>query len=111
MAPGLAFEGKGPTSPARLIKTNESEHYYETAGTSQREMTQIHTLIANICRSVELLNCDIDFEEERARVHDLPDPAYPVLARQLRLRRENLNATVAACEPGRPSHSVRTLSE
>jgi hypothetical protein len=63
---------------------------------SQRELAQINTLIATISRSVELLNCDIDAEEERARVRDLSDPEYPVLARHLRTRRDNLGRTLAA---------------
>lgn len=63
---------------------------------SQTEVAQISTLISNLTRSIELLNFDIDFEEERACVRDLSDPAYPILARHLRMRRENLIETVAA---------------
>ena len=64
--------------------------------TSSREAAQIETLITNLTRSVELLNFEIDAVEERARVRDLSDPAYPSLARHLRTRRENLNETIAA---------------
>jgi hypothetical protein len=60
------------------------------------EPARIETLIANINRSVELLKVDIDTEEERARVKDVSDPTYPIVARQLRARRDNLNATIAA---------------
>ncbi|WP_291688550.1 hypothetical protein [Bradyrhizobium sp.] len=60
------------------------------------ETARIETLIANLNRSVELLNVDIDNEEERARVKDVSDPAYPIMARQLRARRDNLNVTIAA---------------
>jgi hypothetical protein len=60
------------------------------------EPARIETLIANINRSVELLKVDIDTEEERARVKDVLDPTYPIVARQLRARRDNLNATIAA---------------
>jgi hypothetical protein len=65
---------------------------------SPGEMAQISTLISNLTRSVELLHFDIDFEEERARIRDLSDPAYPILARHLRTRRENLMETIAALE-------------
>jgi hypothetical protein len=65
---------------------------------SQREVAQINTLISNLARSVELLNFDIDFEEERARIRDFSDPAYPILARHLRTRRENLMETIAALQ-------------
>jgi hypothetical protein len=63
---------------------------------SQQELTQIKTLIATISRSVELLNYDVDLEEERGRVHDIFNPEYPILARHLRTRRDNLNKTLAA---------------
>jgi hypothetical protein len=64
--------------------------------TSLREVAQIRTLIVTLSRSVDLLNWDIDAEEERTRLHDLSDPAYPILARTLRTRRDNLSATIAA---------------
>jgi hypothetical protein len=64
--------------------------------TSLGEVAQINTLIANLTRSVEFLNFDIDAEEERARVRDVFNPAYPILARHLRARRDNLNDTIAA---------------
>lgn len=63
---------------------------------SHRELAQISTLIASLHRSVDLLNFDIDAEEERTRVRDLSDPTYPILARHLRVRRDNLNDTIAA---------------
>jgi hypothetical protein len=73
--------------------------------TSVRELAQINTLIANLRRSVELLTFDIDFEEQRARVRDLSDPAYPILARQLRVRRDNLNTTIAALRARAPDQA------
>jgi hypothetical protein len=63
-----------------------------------RDAMQIRTLIANLSRSIEILNCDIETEEERVRVRDIFDPDYPVLARALTARRENLKATVAALQ-------------
>jgi hypothetical protein len=59
---------------------------------------QIATLIGNLSRSVELLTVDIEHEEARAGVSDLSDPAYPVLARSLRVRRDNIGATIALLE-------------
>jgi hypothetical protein len=50
---------------------------------------QIATLIGSLSRSVALLTADIEHEEARAGVRDVADPAYPVLARSLRVRREN----------------------
>jgi hypothetical protein len=64
--------------------------------TSLKELAQIKTLITTLSRSVDLLSWDIDAEEERSRLRDLSDPAYPILARTLRARRDNLSTTIAA---------------
>jgi hypothetical protein len=64
---------------------------------SFREMAQLETLIA-IRRSVDILNIDIDTEEKRARVNDPSDPTYPILARHLRARSDNLNVTITALQ-------------
>jgi hypothetical protein len=67
-------------------------------GTAAVHGPQIATLIGSLSRSVELLTVDIDHEEARAGVRDLSDPTYPVLARSLRVRRENIGATIAMLE-------------
>jgi hypothetical protein len=55
-------------------------------------------LIADLDRVVRILNCDIATEEERAGVADRSEAAYPMLARTLARRRDNLKETVAALE-------------
>jgi hypothetical protein len=45
-----------------------------------------------------LLTVDIEHEEARAGVRDVSDPTYPVLARSLRVRRENIGTTIAMLE-------------
>ena len=67
-------------------------------GTAATNKLQIATLIGSLSRSVELLTVDIAHEEARAGVRDLSDPAYPVLARGLRARRDNLMETIALLE-------------
>jgi hypothetical protein len=67
-------------------------------GTAAINRLQIATLIGNLSRTVEILTADIEHEETRAGVRDLADPAYPVLARSLRKRRENIGATIASLE-------------
>jgi hypothetical protein len=67
-------------------------------GTAAVNGLQIATLIVSLSRSVELLAVDIDHEEARAGVRALSDPAYPVLARSLRVRRDNIRATIASLE-------------
>ena len=67
-------------------------------GTAAVNRLQIATLIGDLSRSVELLTVDIEHEETQAGVRDLADPAYPVLARSLRARRENIKETIALLE-------------
>jgi hypothetical protein len=59
---------------------------------------QIVTLIESLSRSVELLTVHIEHEETRVGVRDVSDPAYPVLARSLRTRRDNIRTTIAMLE-------------
>jgi hypothetical protein len=67
-------------------------------GTAAANRLQIATLIESLSRSVELLTVDIEHEETRAGVRDLSDPSYPVLARSLRSRKDNIRATIASLE-------------
>jgi hypothetical protein len=55
-------------------------------------------MIIDLDRMVQLLECDIATEEELARVFDRSDVAYPLLARTLAARRDNLRDTIAAFE-------------
>jgi hypothetical protein len=59
---------------------------------------QIATLIGDLSRKADILTADIEHEERRSGVRDLADPAYPVLARSLRERRENIGATITSLE-------------
>ena len=59
---------------------------------------RIATLIGDLSRTEHILTVDIEHEEARAGVRDLSDPAYPVLARSLRVRRENIRVTIASLE-------------
>ena len=59
---------------------------------------QIATLIDTLSRSVRFLTVDIEHEEALASCKDPMNPCYPVLARNLRARRDNLAATVASLE-------------
>lgn len=63
---------------------------------SPRKMAQVRALVATLRRSVEFMNFDIDAEEERSGIRNVSDPAYPTLARHLRIRRDNLAETVSA---------------
>ena len=63
-----------------------------------REARQIRTLISDLDRIVQILNCDIATEEERARISDRSDVTYPLLASTLAARRDNLRDTIAVFE-------------
>jgi hypothetical protein len=64
-------------------------------GTAAVNGLQIATLIGNLSRKVTILSADIAHEEARAGVRDVLDPTYPVLARSLGVRRDNLMETIA----------------
>jgi hypothetical protein len=59
---------------------------------------QVRSLIADLLRSVDLITAEIEQEEARVGVRDVSAPTYPVLARSLRKRRENIGATIASLE-------------
>ena len=72
--------------------------HFDTRESTQREAVQIWKMIVDIDRTVRLLKCDITTEEERVGISDRSDTAYPILARMLATRRDNLNDTVTALE-------------
>jgi septation ring formation regulator EzrA len=63
-----------------------------------REAAQIRILISDLDHIVQILNCYIATEEERARTSDRSDVTYPLFARTLAARRDNLRDTIAAFE-------------
>jgi hypothetical protein len=76
----------------------EHQRHFGTSEAEQREAVKIRKMIGDLARSVQLLNCDIASEEERTRISDRSDAAYPILARMLATRRDNLKDTVTALE-------------
>jgi hypothetical protein len=63
-----------------------------------REAAQIRTLISDLDRIVQFLNCDIATEEKHAGVFDRSNVTYPLLAETLAARRDNLRDTIAVLE-------------
>ena len=59
---------------------------------------QLDGLIADLWWRVRLLNTDILEEEAKAEMLDAQQPAYPLLAANLRARRDNLVATIGMLE-------------
>ena len=72
--------------------------YHFGSATPAREALQTKHLIADINRVVQILDSDIAAEEEQARVFDRSRFDYPILARTLATRRDNLLGTIAALE-------------
>ncbi|MDR3487635.1 MAG: hypothetical protein P4M05_22375 [Bradyrhizobium sp.] len=74
------------------------QRHFDTSEAVQLEAVKISKMIVDLDRTVRLLNCDIATEEERARISDRSDVAYPILARMLATRRDNLRRTITALE-------------
>jgi hypothetical protein len=77
---------------APMAKLHHSVTAQETA---LRQAAVIRDMMHDLGRTIHILNIDISSEEERVRVFDRSDPAYPILARTLTARRDNLIVTVA----------------
>jgi len=85
--------------PEQIIWGKEMKHQRHFGSTTPaREALQTRILIADINRVVQILNGDITAEEEQARVFDRSQVEYPMLARTLAARRDNLMDTIAALE-------------
>jgi septation ring formation regulator EzrA len=67
-------------------------------GNRSGEALRTRTLIADIDRIVQILSSDIAAEEEQAGIFDPSRVEYPVLARTLTARRDNLGHTIAALQ-------------
>ncbi|WP_210189219.1 hypothetical protein [Bradyrhizobium erythrophlei] len=72
---------------------------FETARASAiREVAVVSKILTDLVRTLELIESDIAAEEERASISDRSDPKYPMLARSLIERRNNIKMTIAALE-------------
>jgi hypothetical protein len=74
------------------------QRHIDANAAALREARQTRRLIADIDRIVQILNSDIAAEEEQAGIFDRSDVEYPMIARTLAGRRDNLRATIAALE-------------
>jgi hypothetical protein len=73
------------------------QYHFGTA-TAAREALQTRGLITDINRVVQILDGDIAAEEEQARIFDRTRAEYPILARTMATRRDNLLNTITALE-------------
>jgi hypothetical protein len=80
-----------------LEQCNETPASFGSA-TPAREALQTRVLIADINRVVQILDSDIAAEQEQARIFDRSQVEYPMLARTMAARRDNLTDTITALE-------------
>jgi hypothetical protein len=75
------------------------QHDFKTASNiGLGETARISALISDLDRIVRIIDADIGHEEKAAGRFDLSDAAYPIVARILRVRRDNLAKTIASLE-------------
>ena len=97
-----------PISESTIIK---HKRHFEIAPTALREAATIGAMIADMLRTVELLDSSVSAEEERTTFRDRTDGRYPILARQFAERRDNLKVTIATLEARLSSDSMNVPSQ
>ncbi len=60
------------------------------------DATRVGSLIDSLRKSIAILTADIEAEEQQTHVCDVDDLSYSTLAKSLRARRDNLEATIAS---------------
>jgi hypothetical protein len=70
----------------------------ETLLNHSRTTMKLQALIADLRWRVQLLASDIQEEEKHTGIFDVSNIAYPILARNLRARRDNLLVTITVLE-------------
>ena len=71
---------------------------FKTQLNNLRATMKLRALVADLQLQVQALDRDIHEDEQRTGIFDVADVAYPMLARTLRGRRDNLLATIAMLE-------------
>jgi hypothetical protein len=104
---GLADFLRRPTRDTRATllvcqikscKAYAMKHQRHFGTTASWEAVKTRTLVADLNRIVQIINEAIDVEEKRAGVFDPFQAEYPMHARELAARRDNLKDTVVALE-------------
>jgi hypothetical protein len=73
-------------------------HFESVSKPAMTETDRIRAMIADLGRTVRILDSEVAIEEERCGISDRSDAQYPMLARTAAARSENLRATIAALE-------------
>ena len=83
-------------NPGFRVRLRQAMQDMSRSGTAGE--LRLDALIADLWWRVRLLNTDILEEEARAGVFDVQQPTYPLLAANLRARRDNLVSTIGVLE-------------
>ena len=67
------------------------------------DIGRLTKMIDDMRRIIASLDTEIELEENHARVHDQSHYTYPITAKTMRQRRNNLMLTIAALEAKLPS--------
>jgi hypothetical protein len=59
------------------------------------EVARLRSLIDTLRTTQEVMTADIETEEQKSHICDVADISYSTLAKSLRARRDNLEATIA----------------
>ena len=78
--------------------------HFKTHLNDARATMKLRALVADLHLQVHFLDQAIHNEEQRMGIFDVVNVAYPMLARTLRGRRDNLSATIGVLE----SHMTET---
>lgn len=86
----------------------QQRHSENLSGAATNQAESIGRMIEDMGRLVKVFDWDVGTEEERSQIYDPSDANYPILARTLAARRDNLKATIAALEARLSSIRVET---
>ncbi|QOZ34023.1 hypothetical protein [Bradyrhizobium sp. CCBAU 53421] len=73
-------------------------HRFETARASVGREPTIRKMLSDLVLACQQIEADIATEEQRAGIYDRSNPRYPILARSLHERHDNLKGTIATLE-------------
>lgn len=88
----------------------EQLHRFGSASqTAVRDAGRVKTMIDDFTRAMRFLDFDIAAEEERAQIYDRTNADYPMLARTIAARRDNLKLTISVLEARLTSLNAATF--
>jgi hypothetical protein len=80
------------------------------AARARQDSFQLQQMISDMRRFIAGLDTEITLEEDRVRVHDQSHYTYPITAKTMRTRRDNLMMTITALD-GQLQAANRILAE